>query len=96
MVDSTLSARGFGIVALYTFTDAVRVLARMGVTLRKKDGEFRVTLKGAGEASAYYTNDLADAVQTGQRMLHDAWRQKYGTCLACDHVTDNCTCSGAQ
>jgi hypothetical protein len=51
-----------------TFTQAKQDLSKLGVTLRKIDGEFRVTLKGAGEAGAYYTGDLSDAVATGKRI----------------------------
>lgn len=43
-------------------------LRRVGVTLRKRDGEYRVNFLGGGEATAYYTNDLEDALGTGQRM----------------------------
>lgn len=40
-----------------------------GCTLRVgEDREFRVCLKGGTEASAYYTNDLADAVGTAAAM----------------------------
>jgi hypothetical protein len=38
------------------------------VTLRKTDGEYRVNVRGGTEASAYYTNDLWDAINTGEVM----------------------------
>lgn len=41
-------------------------LRAVGVSFRSKDGEFRVAL--GNEASAYYTNDLADALSTGLYM----------------------------
>lgn len=47
-------------------------LAQVGVTIRKTDGEYRVNLKGATEATAYYTNDIDDAVQTGYQLRIDA------------------------
>lgn len=36
-----------------------------GMTLTKRDGEFRVNYIGGDEATAYYTNDMADAINTG-------------------------------
>jgi len=39
-----------------------------GCTYRKVDGEYRVCLKGATEAQAYYTDDRADAVHTAYWM----------------------------
>lgn len=43
-------------------------LNSVNVTIRKRDGEYRVNLRGGGEATAYYTNDLEDARQTGLAM----------------------------
>lgn len=50
-----------------TIKQATFELRQVGVTLRKKDGEYRVNVKGASELHAYYTDDLADAVATGKR-----------------------------
>lgn len=50
------------------FTETRVALKVIGVTLTRKDGEFRVNLKGAAEATAYYTTDLDDALGTGQHM----------------------------
>lgn len=53
------------------FTEAKTQAAMSGCTLKRtEDGEYRVALKGAGEASAYYTNDLQDAVGTARAMEH--------------------------
>lgn len=43
-------------------------LGNVGITLRKRDGEFRVNVAGYTENSAYYTNDLEDARDTGLEM----------------------------
>ena len=48
--------------------DAKNELRPLGVVLTKKDGEYRVNRRGAGEGPAYYTDDLFDAVATGRRM----------------------------
>lgn len=37
-------------------------------TLREKVGEYRVNLLGGSEDTAYYTNDLDDAVETARLM----------------------------
>ena len=52
-----------------TIKQATFELRQVGVTLRKKDGEYRVNVKGASEVTAYYTTDINDAVQTGLRMV---------------------------
>jgi hypothetical protein len=51
-----------------TLKAAKAELAAIGVTLTKKDGEHRVNLAGGLEASAYYTDNLTDAVATGKKM----------------------------
>lgn len=46
---------------------AVRAeLATKGIKISAKDGEFRVVPAGHGEADAYYTDDLFDALETGR------------------------------
>lgn len=37
----------------------------VGISFNKDDDEYRVNFKGGREATAYYTNDLDDAVGTG-------------------------------
>jgi hypothetical protein len=51
-----------------TLADAKHELAPLDVVLSKKDGEYRVNRRGAGEGPAYYTDDLQDAVMTGRKM----------------------------
>lgn len=48
----------------------VKVMLRArGIVLSKKDGEYRVNFRGGREGTAYYTDDLADALSTGQAMV---------------------------
>ena len=47
-------------------------LSARGVSLTSKDGEHRVNLHGHQEESAYYTDDLHDAYQTGRHMSNSA------------------------
>jgi hypothetical protein len=44
-------------------------LAKYGMTIRKNmDGEYRVNFRDGKEATAYYTNDLQDAIYTAIHM----------------------------
>jgi hypothetical protein len=52
-----------------TDRDAGRYLRSIGCVLRKRDGEYRVNVRGAGEGTAYYTDDREDAVDTGRAMV---------------------------
>jgi hypothetical protein len=45
--------------------DKLRVV--YGVTLSRRDGEYRVSLKGKSKATAYYTDYLSDAFATESR-----------------------------
>jgi hypothetical protein len=53
--------------------DKLRVVYRM--TLRRRDGEFRVNFVGGSEETAYYTTDLDDAFTTAidMRMRRGWW-----------------------
>jgi len=55
-----------------TLKDAIKLLAAKSISLTKKEGEYRVNVKGGKEATAYYTNDLDDAIGTA---LHQ-WDKK--------------------
>lgn len=59
-----------------TINAAKQIVQSMGCTLRKTDGEFRVNFKGAAEDTAYYTNDLFDAVETARLMGGEWIRRK--------------------
>ena len=50
------------------FENARAELRQLGVTLEILPGEYRVSLAGVGEASAYYTDDLDDATRAGRAM----------------------------
>tara|TARA_B100001146_G_C16190331_1_gene438796 strand:+ start:751 stop:1353 length:603 start_codon:yes stop_codon:yes gene_type:complete len=45
-------------------------LGLLGITIKKVDGEYVVNHKGGKEETAYYTNDLSDAVGTGKLMAN--------------------------
>lgn len=51
-----------------TLRDAKAILRTYHMTLRHKDGEYRVNFAGGSEATAYYTNDLDDAFATAKSM----------------------------
>lgn len=52
--------------------EAIKALSALGLSLRKRDGEYRVAPMGVSpeeaERKAYYTDDLKDAVDTGRAM----------------------------
>jgi hypothetical protein len=51
-----------------TDADLRALLTLHGATVRKRDGEYRVCLRGGTEDSAYYTGDRDDALETGVAM----------------------------
>lgn len=57
-----------------TLTEARQRLALSGMRITRRDREFRVSYAelafAAAEPSAYYTDDLEDAVITGSKMRH--------------------------
>jgi hypothetical protein len=49
-------------------SDAKHELRAIGVSINKKDGEYRVALAGTkGDVGVYFTDDLRDAVITAKR-----------------------------
>lgn len=44
-------------------------LRAIGVVITTTDSEYRVNYRNGREATAYYTNDLADALATGKAMI---------------------------
>lgn len=53
----------------YTLKQARELLECVDMKIRKTEcGEYRVYFPGGGEAAAYYTNDLEDAIATGRDM----------------------------
>lgn len=59
---------------MMTLTEARQRLTMSGMRITKRDREFRVSFAELpyreAEPSAYYTDDLEDAVITGSRMRH--------------------------
>jgi hypothetical protein len=59
---------------MMTLVEARQRLALSGMRISRKDREFRVSYAElpfhAAEPSAYYTDDLEDAVITGSKMRH--------------------------
>jgi hypothetical protein len=53
-----------------TLHDAATLLRAYGMTLKCRDGEYRVNYRGGSEVTAYYTDDRHDAVMTGVAMAH--------------------------
>jgi hypothetical protein len=52
-----------------TFNEARIIIRELGMTIsRRPDGEYRVNYRGACEPTAYYTQDLDDAVGTAKEM----------------------------
>jgi hypothetical protein len=51
-----------------TYRQARELIKSMGCTLHVQDGEYRVNLYKGTEETAYYTDDLQDAVNTAARM----------------------------
>lgn len=53
-----------------TLTEAQKTLSPLGITIKhvRDTGEYRVNFKGGGENTAYYTDDLKDALSTGEKM----------------------------
>jgi hypothetical protein len=56
-------------------------LKSKGMTLRARDGEYRVNFKDGPDSDIYYTNDLQDALETGLAMHRRKNAQDYATQL---------------
>jgi hypothetical protein len=54
-----------------TFREAREIIKTMGCTLHVQDGEYRVNLFKGTEETAYYTDDLRDAINTAARMTEE-------------------------
>jgi hypothetical protein len=55
-------------------------LAALGLSIRKNScGEFRVNFKNGKEATAYYTDCLSDALNTGVAMVRPSILSATGT-----------------
>jgi hypothetical protein len=48
-----------------SYTQAKTIIKSLGFTFKKTDyNEYRINIKGGSEDTAYYTNDLQDAIDT--------------------------------
>lgn len=56
------------IIAKQSFGEARAEARTLGCSLRRKDGEYRVNFLHGDEATAYYTDDLQDALGTARLM----------------------------
>lgn len=52
-----------------TIKELREALKTLGCTLQIRDGEYRVNIKGGSEATAYYTDDREDALDTARFMV---------------------------
>ena len=53
-----------------TIKEAKAILRPINITLRERNGEFSVNFNMGTEETAYYTDDLTDAVGTAQLMRY--------------------------
>ena len=61
-----------------TFKAAKATLKALGMFLTKLDNEYYVNFSGSiDHTTAYYTDDLLDAYQTGIAMFHEGLRQAF-------------------
>lgn len=60
-----------------TLGKAMQLARSNGMTIRKTDGEYRVNYIGGTEETAYYTTDLADAVETMKQMAQQIFTLAY-------------------
>lgn len=65
-----------------TIHDVQVALRAIGISLSRRGGEFRVNFTNGPERTAYYTNDLGDALETGRAMSREGLKnpvyKKYG------------------
>lgn len=56
---------------MFTVEEVRRAVRALGLTFRRDDGEHRINFVGGDEATAYYTDDLEDALWTAFRMVEN-------------------------
>lgn len=54
--------------------DVRKALSAIDIVLNRVGADFRVNFRGGREATAYYTSDLSDALQTGIAMSKEGRR----------------------
>ena len=60
-----------------TIKEAKAILKPLGMTLRKRDGEYRVNFRGGSEPTAYFTDCLIDAVETAQAIARGSTQERH-------------------
>jgi hypothetical protein len=68
-------------------------LAEFGMVIKKADDEYRVNFKNGSEDTAYYTDNIADAVMTGYAMSK---KERCGDCGAIGERIGHQTCQYPQ
>jgi hypothetical protein len=68
-----------------TLQEAKSIARHLGLTLRQvRSGDYRVNFRDGNETTAYYTNDLEDAVNTAVEMARkrelSAWPKPHPHC----------------
>jgi hypothetical protein len=51
--------------------DTIMAIRALGMSVRYDDGEWRINYRGGDEATAYYTTDSQDAIDTAMRMVRE-------------------------
>lgn len=66
--DAVCAGCGERFFARLTLREAQTIARMLRMSIRKRDGEYRVNFTGASAATAYYTDDLRDALDTARAM----------------------------
>lgn len=53
-----------------TRAEVMRTIRSLGLSASRRDGEWRINFRGGREATAYYTEDEQDALDTADSMAH--------------------------
>ena len=74
-----------------TLHEAKSIARHLGLTLRQvRSGDYRVNFRDGNETTAYYTNDLEDAVNTAVEMVRMRERELHRTMGRAQNRTGNC------
>jgi hypothetical protein len=71
--------------------EAKSIARHLGLTLRQvRSGDYRVNFRDGNETTAYYTNDLEDAVNTAVEMARKRERELHRTVGWAQSRAGNC------
>jgi hypothetical protein len=74
-----------------TLQEAKSIARHLGLTLREvRSGDYRVNFRDGNETTAYYTNDLEDAVKTAVEMARKRERDLRRTMGSAQSRAGNC------